>query len=73
MFINILCEIQRDTADLFSVVCGERGNYQRLEHRKFHTSMQRNFMVRMTEHWNKLPRELLDFPSLEIFKTHLDA
>ena len=31
------------------------------------------FTVRMTEHWNKLSREFLESPSLEIFKTYLDA
>jgi len=28
--------------------------------------------VRVTEHWNRLPRKVVDTP-LEIFKTHLDA
>lgn len=27
-----------------------------------------NFMVRMTEHQNRLPREVVDYPSMEIFK-----
>ena len=27
----------------------------------------------LLEHWNRLPREIVDSPSLEIFKTHLDA
>ena len=26
----------------------------------------------LTEHWNRLPRELVDSLSLEIFKTRLD-
>jgi len=31
------------------------------------------FPLRVTEHWNRLPREVADYPSLEIFKTCLDA
>ena len=36
--------------------------------------MRRNFLtVEMTEHWNRLPKEAVDSPSLEIFKTYLDT
>jgi len=35
--------------------------------------MRKNFFpLRVTEPWNRLPREVVDYPSLEIFKTHLE-
>ena len=58
------CGTQGDTANLFSAVCGDRtrGKGHKPEHRKFCTSMQRNFFaVRVTEHWNRLPREQSKF------------
>ena len=49
-----------------------RGNKQKLEHSKFEANMRRNFFtVRVTEHWNRLPR--VESSSVEIIKTHLDA
>jgi len=36
--------------------------------------MRKNFLtLRLTEHWNRLPREAVDSSSLEVFKTWLDA
>jgi len=35
--------------------------------------MRKNFFpLRVMEHWNRLPREVVDSPSLEILKTRLD-
>ncbi|KFZ64156.1 hypothetical protein N321_02007, partial [Antrostomus carolinensis] len=45
-----------------------------LEHRRFCLNLRRNFFtVRAMENWNRLPREVVESPSLETFKTHLDA
>ena len=63
-------------ARFFSVVRSDRtrSNGLKREHWKFHTNVWKNFFtVGMAEHWNRLPREVVESPSMEIFRTCLDA
>ncbi|KFV74567.1 hypothetical protein N308_00031, partial [Struthio camelus australis] len=49
-------------------------NGHKLNHRKFHLNLRNNFFtVRVIEHWTRLPREVVESPSLEIFKSRLDV
>ena len=51
-----------------------RGDRHKLEHRKFYLNIKNNFFtLRVTEHWNRLPGEVVEYPSLEIFEMHLNA
>ena len=63
-------------AKLFSVVPSDRtrGNGHKRKQRKLQLNTRKNFFpLRVTEPWHRLPRGLVESPSLEIFKTRLDT
>ena len=50
-----------------------RGNGHKLKQRKLQLKMRKNFFtLRVTESWPRLPRGVVESPSLEIFKTRQD-
>jgi len=66
---------QEDGTKHFLVVPSDRtrGNGHKLKQRMFQLDMRKNFfLLRVTEPWHRLPRKVVDSPSLEKIKTRLD-
>jgi len=78
MMINVYEYLKQrckeDRAWLFSVVPSDRtrANGHKLKHRRVRLNIRKRFLtLRVPEHWHRLPREVVEFPSLEIFKSRL--
>ena len=51
-----------------------RGNVCELKEDRFRLDIRKKFFtMRVVKHWNRLPGEAVDAPSLEVFKARLDG
>ena len=72
MYKYLMGENEEKGARLFSVVLTDRtrGNGHKLKHTKFNLKTRIHFFtVRVVRPWHRLPKEVVESPSVEILKT----
>ena len=76
LYKYVMGESKEEGARLISEVPSDRtrGNGHKLKHRRLPLNTRKHPSTRsVVELWHRLPREVVESPSLEILKSHLDT
>ena len=76
LFKYLKSDYIKSRAGLFLLLTGDRmrGSGLKLHQGKFRLDVRKHFFTeRVVKHWNRLPREVVELPSLDVFENHLDV